>query len=61
MWRIWAKALGQKEGKTDAEADKIATIRMLIVGVKSRLLLLTQLFISIWRNWALICLMSALT
>lgn len=33
MWRIWAKALGQKEGKTDAEADKIATIRMLIVGV----------------------------
>ena len=24
VWRIWAKALGQKEGRTDAEADRIA-------------------------------------
>ena len=31
LWRIWAKALGQKEGRTDAEADRIALIRSLIV------------------------------
>lgn len=27
MWRLWAKALGAKEGKTDKEADRIAIIR----------------------------------
>jgi hypothetical protein len=31
IWRIWAKALGQKEGKSDTEADRIALIRTLIV------------------------------
>ena len=31
MWRLWAKALGQKEGRTDAEADRIALIRTSIV------------------------------
>jgi len=30
-WRIWAKALGQKEGKSDTEADRVALIRTLIV------------------------------
>lgn len=30
MWRIWAKALGEKYGKTDREADTIACIRTLI-------------------------------
>jgi hypothetical protein len=30
MWRIWAKALGEKYGKTDREADTIAGIRTLI-------------------------------
>ena len=29
-WRIWAKALGEKSGKSDKEADFIATIRTLI-------------------------------
>ena len=29
-WRIWAKALGQKDGKDDREADIIAGIRTLI-------------------------------
>lgn len=32
VWRIWAKALGQKEGKSDREADRIAMIRTLIVA-----------------------------
>lgn len=31
MWRLWAKALGEKSGKGDEEADKIATIRTMIV------------------------------
>ena len=33
LWRLWAKAIGEKEGTTDAEADKIAMIRTVIVGV----------------------------
>jgi hypothetical protein len=31
MWRLWAKALGEKNGKTNSEADKIALIRTIIV------------------------------
>jgi len=30
IWRIWAKALGAKEGKNDREADIVASIRTLI-------------------------------
>ena len=30
LWRIWAKALGEKSGKDDKEADIIASIRTLI-------------------------------
>ena len=31
FWRIWALALGRKEGRSDKEADKIAIIRTLIM------------------------------
>jgi hypothetical protein len=31
FWNLWAKALGRKEGSSDAEADKIACIRTVIV------------------------------
>ena len=31
MWRLWAKALGQKEGKDKKDADKVALIRTLIM------------------------------
>ena len=31
MWRLWAKALGQKEGRDEREADKIAIIRSIIM------------------------------
>jgi len=31
VWRIWAKALGAKEGKDDREADTIAGIRTIIL------------------------------
>ena len=30
FWRLWAKALGEKDGRTDREADIIAGIRTLI-------------------------------
>jgi hypothetical protein len=49
LWRIWAKALGQKERRTDAETDRIALIRTLIV----LLYIITNLFIiaGIMRHW----------
>jgi hypothetical protein len=31
IWRIWAKSLGEKTGKDDREADKVAIIRTCIV------------------------------
>ena len=31
FWRIWAKALGDKSGASDSEADKVAIIRTCIV------------------------------
>ena len=31
IWRVWAKALGEKAGTTDKESDTIAIIRTLIV------------------------------
>ena len=30
LWRIWAKALGDKSGKNDREADYVAMIRTFI-------------------------------
>ena len=32
-WRLWAKAIGEKEGSSDKEADMIALIRTVIVLV----------------------------
>ena len=31
MWRLWAKALGEKTGSSDCESDQIAIIRTIIV------------------------------
>jgi hypothetical protein len=31
IWRLWAKALGEKTGDTDRESDRIACIRTIIV------------------------------
>jgi len=49
MWRLWAKALGQKEGITNSEADVVAAIRTAIVI----LYIVTNLFIiaGILRHW----------
>lgn len=31
IWRLWAKALGEKASEDDKEADKVAIIRTIIV------------------------------
>ena len=31
LWRLWAKALGEKSGTTDSESDLIAIIRTGII------------------------------
>jgi hypothetical protein len=48
-WRIWAKALGQKEGRSDQEADRIALIRTIVV----LFYIVTNLFIiaGVVRHW----------
>jgi hypothetical protein len=48
-WRLWAKALGEKSGATDDEADRIAVIRSLIVICY----VITNLFIiaGVVRHW----------
>jgi len=30
VWRLWAKALGEKAGKNDKESDLIASIRTIV-------------------------------
>jgi hypothetical protein len=49
LWRLWAKALGEKTGTTDQEADKIALVRTLIVLTY----IITNLFIiaGVIRHW----------
>jgi len=49
MWRLWAKALGEKTGSDDKEADKVAVIRTLIVLSY----IITNLFIiaGVVRHW----------
>jgi hypothetical protein len=49
LWRLWASALGEKAGKTDKEADKIACIRTCIVLIY----IITNLFIvaGVIRHW----------
>jgi len=31
IWKIWARALGEKAGSSNSEADQVAIIRTLIV------------------------------
>ena len=49
MWRLWAKALGEKASPNNEEADKIALIRTIILLVY----LITNLFIvaGVIRHW----------
>lgn len=49
VWRLWAKALGQKASKNDTESDNVAIIRSVIFLSY----LLTNLFIvaGVLRHW----------
>ena len=49
MCRLWAKALGEKHGKSNREADTIAIIRTIIVACY----LITNMFIvaGVLRHW----------
>ena len=49
LWRLWAKAIGEKATKNDRESDHIAGIRSVIFGTY----LLTNLFIiaGVIRHW----------
>ena len=49
VWRLWAKALGEKAGNSDAEADRIACIRTCIVLTY----IITNIFIvaGVIRHW----------
>jgi hypothetical protein len=49
VWRFWAKALGEKSGNTDAEANKVAVVRSFIVLSY----IITNLFIiaGVIRHW----------
>jgi hypothetical protein len=49
LWRLWAKAIGEKAGNTDDEADRIACFRTLIVLIY----VITNFFIiaGVIRHW----------
>ena len=49
LWRLWAKALGEKTGVTDREADAVALVRTIIVLTY----IITNLFIigGVIRHW----------
>jgi len=49
IWRLWAKALGEKAGSTDQEADRVAAIRTVIIIIY----IVTNLFIiaGVIRHW----------
>ena len=49
VWRLWAKALGEKTGATDSEADRIALVRTAIVLTY----IITNIFIiaGVIRHW----------
>jgi len=49
FWRLWAKALGEKSGSTNKEADQIALVRTAIVLTY----IITNIFIiaGVIRHW----------
>jgi hypothetical protein len=49
IWRVWAKALGEKAGATRQEADKIALVRTAIIITY----IITNMFIiaGVIRHW----------
>jgi hypothetical protein len=48
-WRIWAKAIGQKDGRNDREADAIALIRtgFVLITITANIMIMA----GIVRHW----------
>ena len=56
FWRIWAKALGEKSGASDEEADQVAVVRTKLVLFTIVLGLYTAvtntvIIMGVWRHW----------
>jgi hypothetical protein len=49
FWRLWAKALGEKAGKDDDEADQIAIIRTIIL--LCYIITNIGIIMGVWRHW----------
>jgi hypothetical protein len=49
MWRLWAKALGEKTGASNTEADRIALIRTILIAVN--VLTNFAIVVGIIRHW----------
>ncbi len=49
LWRLWAKALGEKASDCDRESDNVALVRTIIAGIN----LATCIFIvaGVIRHW----------
>ena len=53
IWRLWAKALGEKSGQTNKEADKVAMIRtlMFLIAVLYGFITNTVIMIGVIHQW----------
>ena len=49
MWKLWAKALGEKSGASDTEADRIALIRTALILIN--VLTNFAIVVGIIRHW----------
>ena len=49
MWKLWAKALGEKSGASDAEADRVAFIRTALILIN--VLTNFAIVVGIIRHW----------
>ena len=53
IWRLWAKALGEKSGQNNEEADKVAMIRtlMFLIAVLYGFITNTVIMIGVIHQW----------
>ena len=53
IWRLWAKALGEKSGQNNKEADKVAMIRtvMFLIAVLYGFITNTVIMMGVIHQW----------
>lgn len=53
IWRLWAKALGEKSGQNNKEADQVAMIRtlMFLVAVLYGFITNTVIMMGVIHQW----------